>query len=232
MAFGGREAVASALAHSWLRLLGPPGQAAFRQVLLASEVPRLTRQLLQDPESYVRASAVTATGQLSSWGLHAAPAGPEQPGVQQVGGRGSHGHTAHIWPLSWYPGWNGSAASCGHSGAGALLGTFPESPLSLLAPLSRGHGHPHLTDEHVGGRRARRLREAERTEPQTCMTARSPRFSLLHPEPISRSSASPAPSHPLTLSSRRASCRSSCTSSPQTRRASPGGPSCRSSPSG
>lgn len=59
------------------------GQAAFRQVLLASEVPRLTRQLLQDPESYVRASAVTATGQLSSWGLHAAPAGPEQPGVQQ-----------------------------------------------------------------------------------------------------------------------------------------------------
>lgn len=75
--------MASALAHSWLRLLGPPGQAAFRQVLLASEVPRLTRQLLQDPESYVRASAVTATGQLSSWGLHAAPAGPEQPGVQQ-----------------------------------------------------------------------------------------------------------------------------------------------------
>uniref|UniRef100_A0A8C3YMB2 BRCA1 associated ATM activator 1 n=1 Tax=Catagonus wagneri TaxID=51154 RepID=A0A8C3YMB2_9CETA len=59
------------------------GQAGFRQVLLASEVPRLTRQLLRDPESYVRASAVTATGQLSSWGLTAAPAGPEHPGVQQ-----------------------------------------------------------------------------------------------------------------------------------------------------
>ncbi|XP_059752431.1 BRCA1-associated ATM activator 1 isoform X4 [Balaenoptera ricei] len=59
------------------------GQAGFRQALLASEVPELTRQLLQDPESYVRASAVTATGQLSSWGLLAAPASPERPGAQQ-----------------------------------------------------------------------------------------------------------------------------------------------------
>ncbi|KAJ8792712.1 hypothetical protein J1605_019532 [Eschrichtius robustus] len=59
------------------------GQAGFRQALLASEVPELTKQLLQDPESYVRASAVTATGQLSSWGLLAAPASPERPGAQQ-----------------------------------------------------------------------------------------------------------------------------------------------------
>ena len=56
--------------------LGPPGQAGFRQALLASEVPELTRQLLQDPESYVRASAVAAVGQLSSWGLLAAPSSP------------------------------------------------------------------------------------------------------------------------------------------------------------
>ncbi|XP_059888511.1 BRCA1-associated ATM activator 1 isoform X1 [Delphinus delphis] len=59
------------------------GQAGFRQALLASEVPELTKQLLRDPESYVRASAVTATGQLSSWGLCATPAGPECPGAQQ-----------------------------------------------------------------------------------------------------------------------------------------------------
>ncbi|XP_057551830.1 BRCA1-associated ATM activator 1 isoform X2 [Hippopotamus amphibius kiboko] len=59
------------------------GQAGFRHALLASEVPELTRQLLRDPESYVRASAVTATGQLSSQGLHAPPASPEHPGVQQ-----------------------------------------------------------------------------------------------------------------------------------------------------
>ncbi|XP_019368517.1 PREDICTED: BRCA1-associated ATM activator 1 [Gavialis gangeticus] len=37
----------------------------FRQVLFSSEVPGLTEDLLQDPESYVRASAVAATGQLS-----------------------------------------------------------------------------------------------------------------------------------------------------------------------
>ncbi|TEA41310.1 hypothetical protein DBR06_SOUSAS9810131, partial [Sousa chinensis] len=59
------------------------GQAGFRQALLASEVPELTKQLLRDPESYVRASAVTATGQLSSWGLCATPASPECPGAQQ-----------------------------------------------------------------------------------------------------------------------------------------------------
>ncbi|KAM8765069.1 integrator complex assembly factor BRAT1 isoform 2-T2 [Rhynchonycteris naso] len=55
------------------------GQAGFRQALLASEVPRLAKQLLQDPESYVRASAVTAVGQLSSQGLHATPASPGHP---------------------------------------------------------------------------------------------------------------------------------------------------------
>uniref|UniRef100_A0A8C8SFC9 BRCA1 associated ATM activator 1 n=1 Tax=Pelusios castaneus TaxID=367368 RepID=A0A8C8SFC9_9SAUR len=37
----------------------------FRQVLFSSEVPMLTEDLLEDPESYVRASAVTAVGQLS-----------------------------------------------------------------------------------------------------------------------------------------------------------------------
>ncbi|CAM5086765.1 unnamed protein product [Natator depressus] len=37
----------------------------FRQVLFSSEVPKLTEDLLEDPESYVRASAVTAMGQLS-----------------------------------------------------------------------------------------------------------------------------------------------------------------------
>lgn len=59
------------------------GQAGFRHALLASEVPRLTEQLLRDPESYVRASAVTAMGQLSSQGLCVPPAGPEHPGSQQ-----------------------------------------------------------------------------------------------------------------------------------------------------
>ncbi|XP_048186152.1 BRCA1-associated ATM activator 1 isoform X2 [Perognathus longimembris pacificus] len=59
------------------------GQADFRQVLLASEVPTLTQQLLQDPESYVRASAVAAAGQLSSRGLQDAPNSPEHPQTQQ-----------------------------------------------------------------------------------------------------------------------------------------------------
>uniref|UniRef100_A0A452TP28 BRCA1 associated ATM activator 1 n=1 Tax=Ursus maritimus TaxID=29073 RepID=A0A452TP28_URSMA len=59
------------------------GQAGFRHALLASEVPKLTEQLLRDPESYVRASAVAATGQLSSQGLCISPASPEHPGGQQ-----------------------------------------------------------------------------------------------------------------------------------------------------
>ncbi|XP_035757218.1 BRCA1-associated ATM activator 1 [Egretta garzetta] len=37
----------------------------FRQSLLSSEVPRLTESLLEDPESYVRASAVIAVGHLA-----------------------------------------------------------------------------------------------------------------------------------------------------------------------
>lgn len=79
----------SALGHRQLWPLGPPGQAGFRLALHTSEVPELAMQLLQDPESYVRASAVTTAGQLSSWGLYAAPPSPEHPGGQQVGGGGS-----------------------------------------------------------------------------------------------------------------------------------------------
>ncbi|XP_036913809.1 BRCA1-associated ATM activator 1 isoform X1 [Sturnira hondurensis] len=59
------------------------GQAGFRHALLASEVPELAEQLLQDPESYVRASAVTAVGLLSGRGLHAARSSPEHPGGPQ-----------------------------------------------------------------------------------------------------------------------------------------------------
>ncbi|XP_012494604.1 PREDICTED: BRCA1-associated ATM activator 1 isoform X3 [Propithecus coquereli] len=59
------------------------GQADFRHLLLQSEVPELTRQLLQDPESYVRASAVTAMGELSSRGLHGTLTNPEHPEAQQ-----------------------------------------------------------------------------------------------------------------------------------------------------
>lgn len=40
-------------------------QNEFRQCLLSSEVLRLTENLLEDPESYVRASAVTAVGHLA-----------------------------------------------------------------------------------------------------------------------------------------------------------------------
>ncbi|NXI64068.1 BRAT1 protein, partial [Anseranas semipalmata] len=40
-------------------------QDEFRQSLLSSEVPKLTENLLEDPESYVRASAVTAVGHLT-----------------------------------------------------------------------------------------------------------------------------------------------------------------------
>ena len=90
----------SALGHCCLWLLGPAGQGSFRQALLGSEVPELTRQLLQDPESYVRASAVAAVGQLSSWGLLTAPSSPEHPAVPQVGHGGPHGHAAHPWPAS------------------------------------------------------------------------------------------------------------------------------------
>lgn len=90
--------VDSALGHCCLWLLGPPGQAGFRQALLASEVPKLASQLLQDPESYVRASAVAAAGQLSSQGLLAAPSSPEHPAGPQVGHRGPRGPAARPWP--------------------------------------------------------------------------------------------------------------------------------------
>uniref|UniRef100_A0A8D0KRW3 BRCA1 associated ATM activator 1 n=1 Tax=Strix occidentalis caurina TaxID=311401 RepID=A0A8D0KRW3_STROC len=45
-------------------------QDEFRQSLLSSEVLRLTENLLEDPESYVRASAVTAVGHLNQVELH------------------------------------------------------------------------------------------------------------------------------------------------------------------
>ncbi|XP_065707013.2 BRCA1-associated ATM activator 1 [Patagioenas fasciata] len=47
----------------------------FRQSLLSSAVPRLTEDLLEDPESYVRASAVTAVGHLA-FITHFAPESP------------------------------------------------------------------------------------------------------------------------------------------------------------
>ncbi|KAM6155816.1 integrator complex assembly factor BRAT1 [Rhynchocyon petersi] len=56
------------------------GQPTFRQAFLASDVPELTQQLLQDPEGYVRASAVVAVGQLASRGLQTTQ---EPPGAQQ-----------------------------------------------------------------------------------------------------------------------------------------------------
>uniref|UniRef100_G1MVC3 Uncharacterized protein n=2 Tax=Meleagris gallopavo TaxID=9103 RepID=G1MVC3_MELGA len=40
-------------------------RSEFRQSLLSSEIPKLTENLLEDPESYVRASAVTAMGHLA-----------------------------------------------------------------------------------------------------------------------------------------------------------------------
>ncbi|NWU62078.1 BRAT1 protein, partial [Pterocles burchelli] len=52
-------------------------QDEFRQSLLSSEVPRLTENLFEDPESYVRASAVTAVGHLAFITYFA----PESPGV-------------------------------------------------------------------------------------------------------------------------------------------------------
>ncbi|XP_027623825.1 BRCA1-associated ATM activator 1 isoform X2 [Tupaia chinensis] len=58
-------------------------QADFRHTLLDSEMPELAQQLLRDPESYVRASAVTAMGQLCSRGLHAIPTSPDNPEAQQ-----------------------------------------------------------------------------------------------------------------------------------------------------
>ncbi|KAM6157165.1 integrator complex assembly factor BRAT1 [Erethizon dorsatum] len=68
------------------------GEADFREALLASEVPKLTWQLLRDPESYVRASAVTAMGKLSSQGLQAASESSGHPEVHQ----GLVGELLHI----------------------------------------------------------------------------------------------------------------------------------------
>ncbi|XP_057272892.1 BRCA1-associated ATM activator 1 isoform X1 [Pezoporus wallicus] len=53
-------------------------QDEFRQSLLSSEVPRLTENLLEDSESYVRASAVTAVGHLAFITYFA----PESPVVE------------------------------------------------------------------------------------------------------------------------------------------------------
>uniref|UniRef100_A0A8C0U2S5 BRCA1 associated ATM activator 1 n=1 Tax=Cyanistes caeruleus TaxID=156563 RepID=A0A8C0U2S5_CYACU len=52
-------------------------QKEFRQCLLSSEVLRLTENLLEDPESYVRASAVTAVGHLALVTCFA----PESPAI-------------------------------------------------------------------------------------------------------------------------------------------------------
>uniref|UniRef100_A0A8D0ESZ1 BRCA1 associated ATM activator 1 n=1 Tax=Strix occidentalis caurina TaxID=311401 RepID=A0A8D0ESZ1_STROC len=52
-------------------------QDEFRQSLLSSEVLRLTENLLEDPESYVRASAVTAVGHLAFITYFA----PESPAI-------------------------------------------------------------------------------------------------------------------------------------------------------
>lgn len=124
------EAAGSGLSHSHLWPLGPPGQAGFRHALLASEVPRLTEQLLRDPESYVRASAVTAMGQLSSQGLCVPSAGPEHPGGQQVGGGGSPGSCLDAQgPVGWPP-------SVGQSGSRVPSHTFPESLALLPSTLS------------------------------------------------------------------------------------------------
>ncbi|NXC51429.1 BRAT1 protein, partial [Penelope pileata] len=51
-------------------------QDEFRQSLLSSEVPKLTENLLEDPESYVRASAVTAMGHLAFVTYFFAPESP------------------------------------------------------------------------------------------------------------------------------------------------------------
>lgn len=106
--------------------LAPSGQAGFRHALLASEVPQLAQQLLQDPESYVRASAVTAVGQLSSRGLPATPAGPEHPGGPQVG-------SGRAWDLPSVAAW----------------GRAP--PLSSQHPIAGMQPPPPLTDEHIRG---------------------------------------------------------------------------------
>ncbi|XP_025971978.2 BRCA1-associated ATM activator 1 isoform X1 [Dromaius novaehollandiae] len=55
----------SSLEFLTILIKGLRDQDEFRQTLLSSEVPRLTEDLLEDPESYVRASAVTAAGHLT-----------------------------------------------------------------------------------------------------------------------------------------------------------------------
>lgn len=135
--------------HLWSQLalaLGPPGQAGFRQTLLASEVPELAEQLLRDPESYVRASAVNAMGQLSSQGLRATPASPEHPGGQQVGGGTA---MQQAIPSSR------SDAQGGWSGVRALSGMFPNLPPSLPGPLSLGVVTP-IGQSSLGGLRRTR----------------------------------------------------------------------------
>ncbi|XP_068765287.1 BRCA1-associated ATM activator 1 isoform X3 [Struthio camelus] len=55
----------SSLEFLTVLIKGLRDQDEFRQTLLSSEVPRLTEDLLEDPESYVRASAVTTAGHLT-----------------------------------------------------------------------------------------------------------------------------------------------------------------------
>ncbi|XP_062444480.1 BRCA1-associated ATM activator 1 isoform X2 [Rhea pennata] len=55
----------SSLEFLTILIKGLRDQDEFRQTLLSSEVPKLTEDLLEDPESYVRASAVTAAGHLT-----------------------------------------------------------------------------------------------------------------------------------------------------------------------
>ncbi|NWI98384.1 BRAT1 protein, partial [Crypturellus undulatus] len=55
----------SSLEFLTILINGLRDQDEFRQTVFSSEVPRLTEDLLEDPESYVRASAVTAAGHLA-----------------------------------------------------------------------------------------------------------------------------------------------------------------------
>lgn len=111
-------------------------------MLLASEVPELTEQLLRDPESYVRASAVSAMGQLSIQGLCVTPASPEHPEAQQVGGSGPRGQSFTSSGCLDPQGPVGRPPGCGWSGARVLLGVSPESLILFQVPLSLGRGHP------------------------------------------------------------------------------------------
>ncbi|KAJ7305933.1 hypothetical protein JRQ81_010299 [Phrynocephalus forsythii] len=136
----------SALEYLALLVKHLKGQAGFCQDLLATEMPALVEGLLDDPESYVRASAVRALGQCSLM----ESGGSEMPDKEH---NGSHKEVPHL--AFWQGCFICPRCPCGTALSAALISSVSGSvscpPFLALPRLQPGRGrrlrsfrHPNL----------------------------------------------------------------------------------------